>query len=318
MRLIRNVACRQVRYDCRSRFIRWVCLVRCGIVAAVLCCTPYWALADDAILVQRGKYIFAAAGGCGCHTTKEGGLNAGGRKFSGPFGVVYGTNITPDEETGIGAWSEQQFIDAMRYGMRPNGDRLLPVMPYPSFRLLAVADMKALWAYLRSLPAIKRRNPPRQASMPFLNLFLAAWNKASGGQGEPLAQAPTDGVARGKYLVWHVAHCGECHTPRRVTGALDHARFLAGTQDGPENAIVPNITPDVQTGIGTWSEDEVVDYLQTGIRPDGDNAQGLMAEVIDGTSVGYKDLSLADRRAIAAYLRMIPPIVNRISSAKGS
>jgi mono/diheme cytochrome c family protein len=298
--------------------MRWAGLLRRGMVAVILCCTPYWALADETTLVQQGKYIFAAAGGCGCHTTKEGGLNAGGRKFSGPFGVVYGTNITPDEETGIGAWSEQQFTDAMRYGVRPNGDKLLPVMPYPSFRLMAVADMKALWAYLRSLPAIKRRNPPRRASMPFLNLFLAAWNKAYGGQGEPPVQAPTDGVTRGKYLVWQVAHCGECHTPRGVTGALDNDRFLAGTKDGPENAIVPNITPDLQTGIGTWSEDEVVDYLQTGFRPDGDNAQGLMAEVIEGTVAGYKDLSVADLRAIAAYLRTIPPIVNRISSDKGS
>lgn len=286
----------------------------CGIVMAVLFCAPYWALADDTDLVQRGKYIFAAAGGCGCHTTKEGGLNAGGRKFSGPFGVVYGTNITPDKETGIGTWSEKQFIDAMRYGVRPNGEKLLPVMPYPAFRLMADADLKALWAYLRSLPALNRPNQPRKASMPFLNLFLAAWNKAYVGTGEPPAQAPTEGVARGKYLVWHVAHCGECHTPRGISGALDNSRFLAGTRDGPENSIVSNITPEPRTGIGNWSTADIVDYMQTGLRPDGDNAQGLMAEVIEGTSVGYKDLSVADLRAIAAYLRTVPPIVNRISS----
>jgi mono/diheme cytochrome c family protein len=299
---------------CCKRIARWAHLGCCGIVVAVLFCTPYRTLADDTALVQRGKYIFAAAGGCGCHTTKEGGLNAGGRKFSGPFGVVYGTNITPDKETGIGTWSEQQFIDAMRYGVRPNGEKLLPVMPYPSFRLMADADLKALWAYLRSLPAIKRPNQPRKASMPFLNLFLAAWNKVYGGRGEPPRQAPSEGVERGKYLVWHVAHCGECHTPRGMTGALDNTRFLAGTNDGPEHAVVANITPDKETGIGTWSESDIVDYLQTGMRPDGDNAQGLMAEVIKGTSVGYKDLSVADRRAIAAYLRTVPAIVNRISS----
>lgn len=308
----------QVGHGCRPRIVRWAHLGCCAMAVVMLLGTPYWALADEMTLVRQGKYIFAAAGGCGCHTTKEGGLNVGGRKFSGRFGVVYSTNITPDPETGIGAWSEQQFVDAMRYGVRPDGDKLLPVMPYPSFRLMAQADIKALWAYLRSLPAIKRRTPPRQASMPFLNLFLAAWNKAYGGRGEPPGQAPTAGVERGKYLVWHVAHCGECHTPRGVTGALDNARFLAGTRDGPENAIVANITPDPQTGIGSWSDDEVVDYLQTGLRPDGDNAQGLMAEVIAGTAVGYKDLSLADLRAIAAYLRTVPPIVNRISSDKGS
>lgn len=299
---------------CRNRIVRRACLNRRYIiVVTMLFCTPYWTLADDTALVQRGKYIFAAAGGCGCHTTKEGGLNAGGRKFSGPFGVVFGTNITPDKVTGIGTWSEQQFVDAMRYGVRPNGEKLLPVMPYPSFRLMADADLKALWAYLRSLPAIKRSNRPRKASVPFLNLFLTAWNKAYGGKGEPPRQAPTEGVERGKYLVWHVAHCGECHTPRGISGALDASRFLAGTEDGPEKAVVSNITPDKATGIGTWSTEEIVDYLQTGIRPDGDNAQGLMAEVIEGTSVGYKDLSVADLRAIAAYLHTVPPIVNRIS-----
>jgi mono/diheme cytochrome c family protein len=291
-----------------------MCLGRIGVVVALLFLTPGWALAQDAALVQRGKYIFAAAGGCGCHTTKEGGLNAGGRRFSGSFGIVYGTNITPDRETGIGAWTEQQFIDAMRYGLRPNGEKLLPVMPYPSFRLMSDADMKALWAYLQSLPAIKKPNQPRKASMPFLNLFLAAWNKAYGGRGDPPQQAPTTGVERGQYLVWHVAHCGECHTPRGLSGSPDNSRFLAGTEDGPEDAIVSNITPEPHTGIGAWSDDEIVDYLQTGFRPDGDTAQGLMAEVIDGTSVGYKDLSVADLRAIAAYLRTVPPIVNRISS----
>ena len=298
--------------------MRWIRLHRLGVVVAFLSLTPSWALAQDAALVQRGKYIFAAAGGCGCHSTKEDGLNAGGRKFSGSFGIVYGTNITPDKETGIGAWSEQQFIDAMRYGLRPNGEKLLPVMPYPSFRLMSDADMKALWAYLQSLPAIKKTNRPRRANMPFLNLFLAAWNKAYGGKGEAPQRAPSEGVERGKYLVWHVAHCGECHTPRGLSGAPDNSRFLAGTEAGPENAIVPNITPEPRTGIGTWSEDEIVDYLQTGFRPDGDNAQGLMAEVIDGTSAGYKDLSVADLRAIAAYLRTVPPIVNRISSDKDS
>ena len=294
--------------------MQWARLSCFGVIAVVSFLMPYHALADGTALVERGKYIFAAAGGCGCHTTEEGGLNAGGRKFTGPFGTVYGTNITPDKETGIGAWTEQQFIDAMRYGVRPNGEKLLPLMPYPSFRLMADDDVRALWAYLRSLPAIKRPNQSRKASMPFVNLFLSVWNKAYGGKGEPPARAPTAGVARGKYLVWHVAHCGECHTPRRVTGTMDNSRFLAGTEDGPEKAIVANITPEPDTGIGRWSDDEIVEYLQTGFRPDGDNAQGLMEEVIDGTSVGYKDLREADLRAIAAYLRTVPPIVNRISS----
>ncbi|GIX49350.1 MAG: hypothetical protein KatS3mg131_3561 [Candidatus Tectimicrobiota bacterium] len=270
-------------------------------------------VADDQALIARGKYIFAAAGGCGCHTLKGGAINAGGRKIQGLFGTVYSTNITPDVETGIGGWTYEQFSDAMRYGLRPDGSRLLPVMPYPSFRLMAEEDMRALWAYLRSLPPVRQKNKGRRVNIPFLNLFLAAWNRIYGGQGTPPATAPAAGVERGKYLVWHVAHCGECHTPRLLSGAPDLSRFLAGTANGPEGAVVPNITPDPETGIGRWSDDELVDYLRTGIKPDGDNAQGLMQEVIEGTTAGYKDLTEADLRAIVAYLRTVPPIVNKVS-----
>jgi mono/diheme cytochrome c family protein len=296
----------------------WAHKLCIGVVVACLLPVSQVALATEAALIARGKYVFAAAGGCGCHTTKAAGLNAGGRKFTGPFGVVYGTNITPDKETGIGGWTEQQFSDAMRYGVRPNGDKLLPVMPYAAFRLMAEDDMRALWAYLRSLLPISRPNQPRRLSMPFPNLWLPLWNKVYGGKGTPPARAPVSGIERGKYLVGHVAHCGECHTPRRFTGGLDNSRFLAGTEDGPENSVVPNITPDPQTGIGNWSDDELVEYLQTGFKPDGDNAQGLMEEVIEGTSAGYKDLSEADLRAIVAYLRTVSPIVNKISSDGGS
>jgi mono/diheme cytochrome c family protein len=275
-------------------------------------------LAADREAVARGRYIFAAAGGCGCHTAKGGKLNAGGYKFTGLFGVVYSANITPDGETGIGAWTERQFMDAMRYGIRPNGERLLPVMPYPAFRLMADDDLRALWAYVRSLPASNRPNQPRQLRIPFPNLLLWLWNTIYGSRGTPPARAPTSGIARGKYLVQHVAHCGECHTPRRITGGADNTRFLAGTRNGPESSIVPNITPDPETGIGDWTDDELVEYLQTGFKPNGDNAQGLMEEVIEGTSVGYKDLSDADLRAIVAYLRTVPPVVNATSSGGGS
>jgi mono/diheme cytochrome c family protein len=183
---------------------------------------------------------------------------------------------------------------------------------------MAEDDMRALWAYVRSVPPVNRAPLPRRIWVPFLNFFLGLWSNAYGGTGEPPVQAPTSGVARGAYLVQHVAHCGECHTPRRFTGALDTTRFLAGTANGPESAFVPNITPDVATGIGEWSDDELVDYLQTGFTPEGDNAQGLMEEVIEGTSVGYKDLSKADLYAIAAYLRTVPPIVNKVSKKEKS
>jgi mono/diheme cytochrome c family protein len=119
-------------------------------------------------------------------------------------------------------------------------------------------------------------------------------------------------VARGEYLVRAVGHCGECHTPRGLTNATDNSRFLAGTAKGPEDSVVPNITPDRDTGL-TWSEEEIADYLATGNKPDGDVAGGLMGEVIEGTTAGYKDLSKADRLAIGRYLKTIPPIRNKVS-----
>ena len=120
--------------------------------------------------------------------------------------------------------------------------------------------------------------------------------------------------SRGEYLVRAVGHCGECHTPRTMTMAVDNARFLAGNPKsrGPEGEAVANITPDKDTGIGSWTEEQIVEYLATGNKPDGDVAGGLMGEVIQGTSAGYKDMTRADRVAIARYLRSIPPIKNRI------
>lgn len=265
-------------------------------------------------LVAKGRYVFAAAGGCGCHTLRpDGPLNAGGRKYTGPFGVVYSTNITADRETGIGAWTDQQIVDSMRRGVRPDGERLLPIMPYPIFASMAEEDMRALVAYLRTLAPVKKPNTPRQIRIPlFESVFLPAWLKVYTGPAEPPKTAPTSGLERGRYLVESVAHCGECHTPRGITMAVDRSRYLAGTEDGPEGAVVPNITPDRRTGIGRWSEDDIADFLKTGLKPNGDNVQGLMEQVIKGSPVGYKDLTDGDRLAIAAYLKTVPAIRNPI------
>ena len=263
-------------------------------------------------LVSRGKYVFGAAGGCGCHTEPKGTLNAGGRKYDGPFGTVYSSNITPDQQTGIGAWTDEQIIAAIRLGRRPNGERLIPVHPYTVFNGMAAEDLRALVAYLRTVPPVNRPNKPKRITVPlFESVFLPTWLAAFAPKETPPASAPTTGLARGEYLVRAVGHCGECHTPRGVTQATDNSRFLAGNADGPENSKVPNITSDKDTGL-TWSEEEIADYLGTGNKPDGDVAGGLMGEVIEGTSAGYKDLTKADRLAIARYLKSIPPIRNKI------
>lgn len=265
--------------------------------------------------IVRGKYIFGAAAGCGCHTVPKQELNAGGRKYDGPFGTVYSSNITPDPTTGIGKWTDEQIITATRAGRRPNGERLIPVHPYTVFNGMAEQDLKDLVVYLRSVPPVNRAAPAKKITVPmFESVFLPAWLATFAAHEMPPASAPTSGTPRGEYLTRAVAHCGECHTPRTMTMAVDNSRFLAGAAKGkgPEGSAVPNITPDRETGLGSWSEEQITDYLETGNKPDGDVSGGLMMEVIQGTSAGYKDLTKADRQAIAKYLKSIPAVKNRI------
>ena len=265
--------------------------------------------------IARGKYVFGAAAGCGCHTVPKQALNAGGRKYDGPFGTVYSSNITPDPITGIGKWTDEQIITATRAGRRPNGERLIPVHPYTVFNGMAEQDLKDVVVYLRSVPPVNRATPAKKISVPlFESVFLPAWLATFAAVETPPKSAATSGVARGEYLTRAVSHCGECHTPRTMTMAVDNTRFLAGNQKGkgPEGSAVPNITPDRETGLGSWTEEQITDYLETGNKPDGDVSGGLMMEVIQGSSAGYKDLTKADRQAIAKYLKSIPAIKNRI------
>ncbi|HEV8532100.1 MAG TPA: cytochrome c [Methylomirabilota bacterium] len=283
------------------------------------CLVTWWAgavFAGDPAEVARGKYIFGAAGGCGCHTEPKGQLNAGGKKFEGPFGTVYATNITPDRQTGIGGWTDEQIITAIRLGRRPNGERILPVHPFMSFNGMAEGDLKAVVAFLRSVPPVNRKNTPKKITVPmFESVFLPAWLMTFAAKETPPPAAPQSGLPRGEYLVRAVGHCGECHTPRSaMTMAVDNGRFLAGNpkKTGPEGQLASNITPDKATGIGDWTEEQIATYLETGNRPDGDVAGGLMGENIQGTVAGYKDLSKPDLQAIAKYLKAIPAVKNKI------
>jgi mono/diheme cytochrome c family protein len=293
-------------------------LARIGLA---LCLTAWTAPAAaqgtpaSAAEVARGRYIFGATGGCGCHTVPKGQPNAGGRRYDGPFGTVYSSNITPDRETGVGGWTDEQIVTAIRLGRRPNGERLLPVHPYPVFNGMAEEDVRAVVAFLRTTRPVSKSKQPKKLVPMFESVFLPAWLAAFAPRETPPPKAPTAGVARGEYLVRAVAHCGECHSPRTMTYATDNSRFLAGNPRGPEDQAMPNITPDPETGIGKWSVEEIADYLGSGNKPDGDVAGGLMAEVIDGTLAGYKDLTQADRVAIAQYLKSIPPVRNRIAKS---
>jgi len=290
----------------------------CAVVVALVGFRPDVALAQASQQeIARGRYVFGATGGCGCHTAKGQPANAGGRRYDGPFGTVYSSNITPDRETGIGSWTDEQIVTATRLGRRAHGEPLLPVHPYPVFNGMAAEDLKALVAFLRSVPPVKRANQPKRIAVPlFESVFLPAWLAAFAPRETPPPSAPTAGVPRGEYLVRAVAHCGECHTPRTLTMATDNSRFLAGNPKGPEDQAMPNITPDPDTGIGKWTVEQIADYLGTGNKPDGDVAGGLMGEVIDGTLAGYKDLTQGDRVAIAQYLKTLPPIRNKIAKEK--
>ena len=291
---------------------RWTLLLG-GLVASVILGAATAAAQGSAAEIARGKYVFGATGGCGCHTVKGQPVNAGGRRYDGPFGTVYSTNITPDRETGIGSWTDEQIITATRLGRRPNGERLLPVHPYTVFNGMTADDLKTLVTFLKTVPPVKRANQSKRITVPlFESVFLPTWLAAFAPRETPPATAPTAGAARGEYLVRAVAHCGECHTPRTLTMATDNSRFLAGNPKGPEDAAMPNITPDNDTGIGKWSVEEIAEYLGTGSKPDGDVAGGLMGEVIEGTLAGYKDLTKADRLAIGQYLKTIPAVSNKV------
>ena len=266
-------------------------------------------------LVAKGQYIFAVAGGCACHSEPEGTPHAGGRAFPIPFGTVYSTNITQDKETGLGAWTDPEIHDAMVRGIRNDGSRTLPVMPYEKYSGMAQEDLKAMIAYLRTLTPVKKAPPPLKSWVPFLrNLGTWSYLRLFGNFSTAPAQAPTSGIQRGRYLVDHISICGDCHTPRNSLGVPKQSLYLAGASQkiGPLGEAVPNITPDKETGIGEWRRQDIAELLVTGIKPDGDNVQGLMYEVIQGTPHGYKDMKKEDALAIADYLLSIPPIKNKI------
>ncbi|MEW6273460.1 MAG: cytochrome c [Thermodesulfobacteriota bacterium] len=267
---------------------------------------------------KRGEAVFALAGGCGCHTPEEGPIGAGGVELETPFGTFYSSNITPDREHGIGAWSDAEIARAIRAGELDDGSVEAPVMPYFAYAGMADDDLRDLIAYLRTLPPAARRNRPHEVDLPLPRLAFRAWRLLFAGGADAPERAPADGVARGRYLVDHVGICGDCHTPRDRFGAPEGDMYLAGTRSGPDGELVPNLTSDRETGVGTWDESDLVSLLQLGMKPDFDNVQGSMAELIDGIA-GAPGLGKApedDLKTIAAYLKTVPPIHHVVAEEK--
>jgi len=253
---------------------------------------------------RRGAYVFTAADCENCHTDKKakGAFLAGGPPMATDFGVFFAPNITPDKTFGLGSWSYEDFHRAVREGKGKGGELLYPVFPYPSFSGMSDQDIADLWAYLKTVPAVARASRPHQVKAPFgFRPLLTGWRLLYFHQG-PLQPAPglSPQAQRGRYLSEAVVHCQECHSPRNGLGAIVQDKAYAGNPQGPDGQDAPNITP---TGIGKLTQADLQEMLKSGMTPGGDFLGSGMADVIDGTS----KLTQADRDAIIAYIRTLPP-----------
>ena len=220
-------------------------------------------------LIEKGKYIFHASGGCSCHTdTKnDGAFLAGGRPINTPFGTFFGTNISPDPATGIGKWTDEDFVRAMTKGLSPEGNHYFPVFPYTSFHNITQEDLIALKAYLFSIPAVNQKNIPHDLILPFgRQALLMIWKNVVWSPQTFISNPEqTKSWNRGAYIAQALAHCGECHTPRNLLGGLKTYLHFSGSKEGPEGELAPNITPHKITGIGDWTKVDISYFLETGI-----------------------------------------------------
>lgn len=263
--------------------------------------------ADDSLLAQ-GKYLVHAAGCVTCHTEDEEGAVplAGGRALESPFGTFYSPNITPDIETGIGAWSDDDFVTALWEGLNPEGDHYFPAFPFTAYTGVSRADALAMKAYLFSLDPVIKQSPEHDLPFYMSSRVAAGGWKLSYFDGGRFEQDPgqSDQWNRGAYLVRHLGHCGECHTPRGRLGALQKDAELAGNAEFSPEESVPNITPDKEHGIGRWSLSDIEYFLDIGMLPDGDFTGGAMGAVIEDST---SRMTREDRLAIATYIKSLPP-----------
>lgn len=286
-----------------------------ALAAAVVLLAPALARAQDAGVAGRGAYIFKAAGCLGCHTDvkNKGQPLAGGRAFKTEFGTFYSPNITPDPDTGIGDWTLERFTRALRLGLTADGSNYFPVFPYPSYTGMTNQDVADLFAFMKAQPAVRQENRAHDVEFPYgwrPGVKLWKWFYFVPG-GDPTQVLPQDPVRlRGAYLVNVLGHCGECHTPRDRLGGPNTDYRLAGTAVGPEGGVVPNITPDPETGLGKWSEADLDSLFTIGMLPDGDFVGSGMGEVIDNTTSKW---TVDDRKAVIAYLKGLAPIHHKVS-----
>jgi mono/diheme cytochrome c family protein len=257
--------------------------------------------------IRRGEYLAKAADCMVCHTMPGGEAFAGGLAFPLPFGTLYSTNITPDNETGIGNYTDQDFLNAVRQGIRKDGARLYPAMPYTSYTFMTDADALAIKAYLFSLPAAQKQNQRDTLQFPFDQrwaMIFWSWAFNPNTRFAPNAAKSAE-WNRGAYIAEALAHCGDCHTPRNLAFALDNRWKFSGAVAAGWRAY--NITSDKGTGIGSWSNEEVFAYLAKGHAMGRGTASGPMGEAVDHS---FNQMEPADIRALVTYLRSIPAIVS--------
>jgi mono/diheme cytochrome c family protein len=261
----------------------------------------------QASLVERGAYLARAADCMVCHTTQGGKEYAGGLGFKLPFGTLYSTNITPDKETGIGNYSDQDFLNAVHRGTRRDGARLYPAMPYTSYTYITDADALAIKAYLFSLVPVRAVPPANTLAFPFnqrwaMIFWSALFNPDT--RFEPDTSKSPE-WNRGAYLAEALAHCGECHTPRNLAFALNNRKKFGGALTAGWRAF--NISSDKATGLGAWSDDDIFSYLSTGHAAGHGTASGPMGEAVDQS---FSQLAPEDIRAMVVYLRSVPAIAS--------
>ncbi|PJE29299.1 Fructose dehydrogenase cytochrome subunit precursor [Pseudooceanicola marinus] len=254
----------------------------------------------------RGEAIFYAGGCAACHSAPgaEGEdklLLVGGRAFETQFGTFYAPNISPDEEAGIGAWTELELADAMIKGTSPSGQHYYPAFPYSSYARARPEDVVDLHAYLQTLPAADTPSRDHDVGFPFnIRRALGAWKLLFFREDYQMEVVDSDSLARGRYLVEALGHCAECHTPRNALGGMDRSRWLGGAENPSGQGSIPNIT----SGALDWSEADIAEYLSSGFTPDFDVVGGEMADVVANTS----QLTADDRLAIARYLKTVPAV----------
>ncbi|MFI4959004.1 MAG: c-type cytochrome [Lysobacterales bacterium] len=251
---------------------------------------------------EHGRYLVRAGDCMSCHTAAGGSPFAGGRAVPTPFGTIYSTNITPDNDTGIGAWNDDDFYRAMHEGISRDGHHLYPAFPYPWFTRISRDDVRDIKAYLDTRPAVRQDNEPPKLPWPLsVRGAMAVWNRMYFDEGtyrsDPRQSAQWN---RGAYLVRGLGHCSACHGDKNFAGAVNNDHPLSG--GFAEHVYAPNLAGSRRDGLGEWSEQDIVDYLGSG-RNARTSAAGPMAEVVE-LSTQY--LSEADRRAIAIYLKALP------------